>query len=73
MDTDIRLYIINNFKDSETSEIEQSIQESIKSNDEVVLPGLGVMLELLWKHSDDELKKVIVDHIHAEIKRSQSD
>lgn len=41
---DIRSYIRNNFKDDDTNTIKESICESIKSKDEVLLPGLGVFL-----------------------------
>lgn len=67
MDTDIRKYIINNFKDSDINELKESIIESIKSNDEVVLPGLGVLFELLWKN--ESLQEQILQTIHNEIKK----
>ena len=46
----IKEYIINNFKDSDKEEIKDSIIASIESNDEVVLPGLGVLFEIIWKN-----------------------
>ena len=39
---DIRGYIKSNFKDDDINSIKESIVESIKSKDEVLLPGLGV-------------------------------
>lgn len=70
MDINIKKYILDNFKDSDTQEIKESIIESIKSEDEVVLPGLGVLLELLWNNSDDSFKNNIVEKIHEEIKKA---
>lgn len=67
MDTDIRKYIIENFKDSSPEEIEESIIESINSKDEIVLPGLGVMLEIIWSNSNDDFKKEIIKIIHDNI------
>jgi small acid-soluble spore protein I (minor) len=52
MNLDIRRYIINNFKDSSLNEIEESINESIEKGEEVTLPGLGALMEILWKESD---------------------
>ncbi len=52
MNIDIRSHIINNFKDSSEKEIEDSIVSSIEANDEIVLPGLGVLFEILWKNSN---------------------
>ena len=63
MDINIRDHIRNNFKDSNESEIKDSIIESIDSKDEVVLPGLGVFFELLWNGSDEEQKNQIVSTI----------
>ena len=51
---DIRNYIKNNFKDNDIDDIKESIIESIKSKDEVLLPGLGVFFELVWNNSDEE-------------------
>jgi len=50
MNISIRDHIKKNFKDSS---IQDSIVESINSNDEVVLPGLGVLFEILWKNTDN--------------------
>ena len=46
---DIRQHIISNFKNSTTSEIRESIIEAINEKDELTLPGLGVLFEILWK------------------------
>lgn len=63
MNIDIRKHIINNFKDSETTEIEESINSSINSKEEVVLPGLGVLFEILWNNSDRNNKELILSTI----------
>ena len=53
MNISIREHIRKNFKDSTIDELKDSIIESINSNDEVVLPGLGVLFEILWKNYDN--------------------
>jgi len=63
----IRDYIINNFKDSSKDELKESIVESISSNDEVVLPGLGVLFSLLWENSNEELQNKILDELTKKI------
>ena len=47
MDADIRKYIIENFKDDNINELEETINESINEGLEEALPGLGVFLEKL--------------------------
>lgn len=61
MNIDIRKHIISNFKDAEIDEIKASIESSIKENDEITLPGLGVFFELLWSNSDENSKEYILN------------
>ena len=63
MEIDIRKNIINNFKNCDVKEIEESIIYSIKEKEEITLPGLGVFFELLWENSDQELKEKIINNI----------
>lgn len=60
---DIRKYIKNNFKDASARDIEDSINSSIKSGDEVVLPGLGVFFEVLWNNCSEDKKEYILSTI----------
>lgn len=67
MNVNIREYIKNNFKNSTSSEIEDSIKSSIDSKDEVVLPGLGVFFEILWEHSDQKTKENLLEILQNNI------
>jgi small acid-soluble spore protein I (minor) len=60
MNVNIREYIRNNFKKSDASEIEESIESSISSNDEVILPGLGVLFEIVWQNCSEDVKNNIL-------------
>ena len=66
MNISIRDQIKKNCKDSSIQELEDSIVESINSNDEVVLPGLGVLFEILWKNTDntDNILNTIFSHLY---------
>ena len=55
-----REYIRNNFKKADASEIEESIESSISSNDEVILPGLGVLFEIVWQNCSEDVKNNIL-------------
>ena len=59
--TSIRDYIINNFKDDNISEIRESIDDSINEGIEEALPGLGVFMEIIWKNTNEETKKELLD------------
>lgn len=60
MNIDIRKHIRNNFKNADIRDIEDSIEASIKSKDEVVLPGLGVLFEIVWNNCTDQTKDNIL-------------
>ena len=68
MDISIRGYIKNNFKDSSKNEISEAIESSIKSGEEEALPGMGVLLELLWQNSSNDEKKMFLDKIQKGLK-----
>lgn len=70
MDTDIRKYIKNNLKDSSIEEIEETVISSVTSNDEVVLPGLGVLFEMVWNNINDNDKQKILNTLYKAIKKA---
>lgn len=57
----IKEYILNNFKDASTNDIEDAINDSINSKDEVVLPGLGVLFEVIWENGNDNLRSELLN------------
>ena len=68
LNIDIRKHIINNFKNADTDEIKASIESSIKENDEITLPGLGVFFEVLWTNSDENSKEYILNTLKNSLK-----
>ena len=60
---DVRKYIINNFKEDTIEDIEKSINTSIESKSEDPLIGLGVLFELMWNYSDNDIKDTILSNI----------
>lgn len=63
MNIDLRKYIINNFKDDNVNDIEESINMSIDSKEEDPLIGMGVLFELAWINSTKELREEILNNI----------
>ena len=68
MNLDIRSHIINNFKGDDTSVLKDAIEESIKNNDEITLPGMGVLFELVWQKSDEDMKNKILNILESCVK-----
>jgi len=60
MDISIRKHILSNLDDSNFDQVKEVISESIKDGEELTLPGLGVLFEILWNHSNDDEKARIV-------------
>jgi small acid-soluble spore protein I (minor) len=60
---DIRNAVLNNLKGTNHNEIELIIKDSIEKSEEVTLPGLGVLMEVLWKAADENLRNQITNII----------
>lgn len=69
MELDIRKSIINKIKDDNEEEILSTINESVITNNELVLPGLGVLLELFWNELSKSEKIKITNIIKNNIKK----
>lgn len=51
MNFDIRGAVINNIHNMNNQELQDLVQDSIRQGDEKLLPGLGVLFEVIWKNS----------------------
>lgn len=69
MNLSIREHIINNFKGDDYDTLRRAIDESVTSQDEVTLPGLGVFLEIIWENADQELKNQLIDIIKKRVEK----
>ncbi len=67
MDLDIRRHVISNLKEDKAGSILDTINESVNIKDEMVLPGLGVILELFWNELTKEEKNKIANIIEKKI------
>lgn len=73
MNLSIRDHIINNFKGDDYDTLRQAIDESVASQDEITLPGLGVFLEIIWENADQELKNQLIEIIKERVQRADSE
>ena len=60
---DVRKYIINNFQNSTIQEIKSSIEDSITSQEDDPLIGLGDIFEILWNNSNEKEREIILANI----------
>lgn len=68
----IREHIINNFKGDDYDSLQSAINESIDSEDEVTLPGMGVFFEIIWKGADQRLKNEMLEIIKERVSKGNS-
>lgn len=68
MNISIRDHVINNFKGSNIEDIKSSILASINDKDEITLPGLGVLFEVLWTNSSSGDKDHILNVLNDNLK-----
>mgnify|MGYP001624849706 CR=1 FL=1 len=68
MNINIRENVINKIKNDDNNEIIKTIDETVITGDELVLPGLGVMLELFWNDLTNDQKTNIANIIRNKIK-----
>lgn len=71
INTSIRGYIINNFKNDKKDVLRKAIEGSIKEQDEGTLPGMGVFLEIIWSDSSEEQKEEMLDIIMNRLKNEK--
>ncbi len=67
----IRDYIVNNFKDDDINTLRNTISECINDGDEETLPGMGVLFELIWKGSSEEIRKKLLDILLKELQKEK--
>lgn len=72
MEISIRTHIINNFKGDDLNALRRAIEESIKEEDELTLPGMGVFLELIWQGADKELQDNMLEIVKDKVLNSIS-
>ncbi|WP_404404223.1 small acid-soluble spore protein SspI [Jeotgalibacillus malaysiensis] len=54
MNLNIRQTVMHNVKDNNTEQLQDTIVDSIQREEEQLLPGLGVLFEIIWKESAAE-------------------
>jgi small acid-soluble spore protein I (minor) len=51
MNFDVRGAVLHNIQDMNQQELRELVEDSIAQREEKYLPGLGVLFEVIWKHS----------------------
>lgn len=52
MDLDIRRAVLHNLSGNNKEQLQETIVDAIRNGEEKMLPGLGVLMEVIWNKSD---------------------
>lgn len=68
MDLNLRKAILSNIATNDQEQLETTIVDAIQNGEEKMLPGLGVLFELIWKQSDQDEKQEMIDALEQGVK-----
>jgi small acid-soluble spore protein I (minor) len=63
MNLSLRQAIMQRVHDKSSDELHEVIEDSI-GGEERVLPGLGVLFEIIWQHSEADIQNSLIDTLH---------
>jgi len=63
MDIDVRRAVIANLNGATNDDVRKTITDALSTGEEIVLPGLGVLFELLWKKGSIDQQNQIIQSL----------
>lgn len=70
MNLNLRKAILSNISDNDRDQLEATIVDAIQNGEEKMLPGLGVLFELIWQQSNNEDRQEMIDALEQGVKQS---
>ncbi|UAC47506.1 small acid-soluble spore protein SspI [Bacillus aquiflavi] len=68
MNLNLRKAIIQNVSGNSQAELEDTIVDAIQSGEKKMLPGLGVLFEVIWKNADNNEKSAMLETLQNGLK-----
>jgi small acid-soluble spore protein I (minor) len=65
----LRNAIIHNVSNNTQDQLEDTIVDAIQTGEEKMLPGLGVLFEVIWKNSSEQDKKEMLQSLESGLKQ----
>ncbi|RPF55415.1 small acid-soluble spore protein SspI [Aquisalibacillus elongatus] len=69
MDLNLRKAIRSNIAGNNEEELEATILDAIESGEEKMLPGLGVLFEMIWQSAEDTEKEQMLNILEQEAQK----
>lgn len=70
MNLNLRKAILNNISTNDQAQLEATIVDAIQNGEEKMLPGLGVLFELIWQQADEEMKQEMIESLEDGVKQA---
>ena len=61
---DLRKAVIHNIHDMNKQELRDMVVDSIEQHEEKLLPGLGVVFEVIWENSNADFRDQMIATLH---------
>ncbi|WAA11635.1 small acid-soluble spore protein SspI [Fervidibacillus halotolerans] len=68
MDINLRNAVIQNVQQNTLEQLEETIIDAIEVGEEKMLPGLGVLFEIIWKNADENEQKMMLETLEEGLK-----
>jgi small acid-soluble spore protein I (minor) len=68
MNLNLRNAIVHNVSGNTQEQLEDTIVDAISNGEEKMLPGLGVLFEIIWQNSAEEDKKEMLATLESGLK-----
>lgn len=68
MNLNLRNAIIHNVSGNSQEELRETIVDAIQTGEEKMLPGLGVLFEIIWNHSSENERKEMLAALEKGLK-----
>lgn len=69
MNLNLRNAIIHNVSGNTQDQLEDTIVDAIQNGEEKMLPGLGVLFEIIWQHATDQERTEMLQSLETGLKK----
>ncbi len=69
MNLNLRNAIIHNVSGNTQAQLEDTIVDAISTGEEKMLPGLGVLFEVIWNNSSEQDKQEMLESLESGLKK----
>jgi small acid-soluble spore protein I (minor) len=70
VDLNLRKAVIHNVYEDTQEQLKDTIVDAIQRGEEKMLPGLGVLFEVIWNHADAGKQKMMLETLEQGLKQA---